>query len=76
MTTGPTPLKTSILRHLHDAVDLLVDPHEELSTDDAAACDAAFCTLLRLGRLIAAKDLAEDLHLSRPEQLLGKAGGQ
>jgi hypothetical protein len=50
------PLKTSILRHLHDAVDVLVDPHQELSVEDAAACDRAFVTLLRLGRLLTARE--------------------
>jgi hypothetical protein len=50
-----SPLKTSILKHLHDAVDALVEPHAELSVEDAQACDLAFCTLLRLGREVLAK---------------------
>jgi hypothetical protein len=56
-----TPLKTSILKHLHDAVDALVEPHAELSVEDAQDVDRAFCTLLRLGREVLDKSLADEV---------------
>lgn len=44
------PIKETLRRHLHEALDELIDAGGSLSGDEATAVDNAFVTLLRLAR--------------------------